>query len=166
MGYILGGHGHTVQIHKSVLNKRKHKEGQIVCQQWIIGMYDITSKKGCIASLKSRSASELEAMIQKNVKAGTEIWTDQWKGYSNLSRLGYEHKTVNYSKHFKDPLTGVCTNHIKSYWSSFKQYLRRLGVIGSPFIVEYIDQFMWKEIYGRSAAQRMLNLSLHISEKY
>lgn len=80
--------------------------------------------------------------------------------------MGYQHKTVNHSKNFKDPTTGVCTNHVEGYWSCLKSYLRRLGVMSSPFLPEYIDQFLWKERYGDSAKERMLRIIEHISERY
>lgn len=142
--------------------------GRVVPPQWVLGIFDTTEKRGIIIYIKNRSAEVLEREIKKHVRRGSEIWTDKWKGYSNLSRLGYNyvHKTVNHSKNFKDPVSGVCTNYVEGYWSKLKRYLRQLSAMSSSFLPEYIDQFMWKEIYGSTAPQRFSNLVQHIKEKY
>lgn len=158
--------GHCVQIDESLVTKRKYNVGRVVRQQWVIGMYDVNQKRGFISYIPNKSAVTLQNIIVNHVRRGTEIWTDQWRGYSNLRHLGYNHLTVNHKKNFRDPITGVCTNHVESYWSRFKQYLRRLGVTSSPFLSEYIDQYMWKCVYGETANSRMLSLTQHIAEKY
>lgn len=108
----------------------------------------------------------MEDVIQRHVRPGSEIWTDTFASYNNLNNLGYVHKNVNHPKFFKDPETGVCINQVEGYWSKLKQYLRRLDVISSPFLFEYIDQFVWEETYGCNAASRMDNLLLQIADKY
>lgn len=165
-----GGPGHVIQIDESVITRRKYNVGRIVQQKWILGIYDVTRKRGFVVFVADRSAQTLEFYIQKHVLAGSEIWTDCWRGYSNLGTLKgvspYTHKTVNHSRNFVDPVTNVCTNHIEGHWSCLKQYLRRLAVMQSPFLSQYIDQFMWREIYGQTAADRFKNLLLQIREKY
>lgn len=42
----VGGVGHVVQIDESVVTRRKNNVGRIVREQWVLGMYDTTSKKG------------------------------------------------------------------------------------------------------------------------
>lgn len=138
----------------------------MVKEQWILGIYDVTQKRGFISYIPNRSAQVLEALITEHVVRGTEIWTDQWRGYSNLQQLGYTHKTVNHSRFFRDPTTGVCTNHVEGYWSKLKQWLRRLGVMASPFLGEYIDQFLWNSVFGSSSPERILQLTQQISQKY
>lgn len=152
------------------MTKRKYNVGRLVPQKWVLGIYDVTMKRGVLKFIPDRSAETLEAAIIKHVKPGSIIWTDCWKGYSGLKNLNgvspYLHYTVNHSRYFKDPVTGVCTNQVEGYWSRLKQYLRRLGVMSSPFIEEYIDQFMWRQLFGDSAEQRFHNILENISEKH
>lgn len=135
-----------------------------------MGIFDTYTKKGIIIYIPNRSCQTLESAILKHVLPGTEIWTDCWRGYANLNNLDgvspYVHKTVNHSRNFVDPITGVCTNYVEGYWSSFKQYLRRLGVMQSPMLLEYIDQFMWRQFYGQTPAERFHSLIQQITEKY
>jgi len=42
--------------------------------------------------------------------------------------LGYVHRTVNHSRHFRDPVTGVCTNHVEAYWSAVKAKFKAMHV--------------------------------------
>lgn len=164
---ISGGPGANVQIDESVITKRKYHRGRLVREKWILGIYDTTNNKGYIQYVNNRTSQVLIPIIQNHVQAGSTIWTDQWRAYNNLRHLGYIHQTVNHSRHFRDPVTGVCTNHVEGYWSKLKQYLRRLGVIGSPFLPEYIDQFLWNDIYGGgSAPNRFNSLITHIAQRY
>ena len=49
-----------------------------------------------------------------HVKEGSIIHTDMWKGYGSITlQTGLQHKTVNHSKHYKDPITNVHTNYIE-----------------------------------------------------
>jgi hypothetical protein len=145
--FHLGGPGHLVQIDESVITKQKYHVGRRIPPKWIIGIYDVTTKKGYAAYIPNRSSKTLLQHIQKVVLAGTEIWTDELRSYWCLAVLGgaspYTHKTVNHSRYFRDPLTRVCTNHVEAYWSRLKGMIRRLGVMGSP---EYIDMFLWWQL--------------------
>jgi hypothetical protein len=38
---------------------------------------------------------------------GTTIWSDEWRAYNGLNQLGFRHHTVNHSRHFVDPVTGL-----------------------------------------------------------
>ena len=80
----------------------------------------IKNKKIFLCHIEKRDCSSIEEIIKKNVKKGTTIYTDLWKGYNNLKNIGYKHMTVNHSKHFKDPKTGVHTNTIEGTWNGLK----------------------------------------------
>lgn len=143
----------------------------MVPEKWVLGIYDTRAKRGFITYVPNRSAPVLIAVIQAHVLPGSIIWSDCWRGYRDLGQLGgvspYEHHTVNHSRFFKDPDTGVCTNYVEGYWSTLKQYLRRLGVMSqSHFLAEYIDQFLWSQMFGETAVDRFRNLILHIGERY
>ncbi|KAH0813432.1 hypothetical protein GEV33_009359 [Tenebrio molitor] len=75
-------------------------------------------------------------------------------------------QTLNHSRYFRDPTTGIYTNSFEGYWSRLKGMIRRLGVTQSPFLPEYFDMFLWWQHYGPTAADRFRNVLLHISEKY
>lgn len=164
--FLMGGPGHVVQIDESVITKRKYNRGRLVPEKWVIGIYDVTSKKGYVKYVENRSADTLIPVIREVVRLGTEIWTDEWRAYRRLNTMGYTHRTVNHSRNFVDPVTGVCTNQVEGFWSCLKGFLRSKGVMSSPFLPEYIDLFMWRQIFGPTSEQRFFNLTAQICEKY
>lgn len=52
----------------------------------------------------------LTPIIKNEIKTGTTIYSNQWKGYSTLNLHGYIHQTVNHSKFFIGPETGATGN--------------------------------------------------------
>lgn len=166
----LGGAGHVIQIDESVITKRKYNVGRVIPQKWILGIYDTTIKKGVIIYVKTRDTKTLTKLILEHVMPGSEVWTDCWKGYNCLKLLEgvspFIHKTVNHSKNFKDPVTGVCTNQVEGYWSRLKKYCRTQRVLGSNLLPEHIDHFMWLEHFGGQAKSTYNNIINHIRERY
>lgn len=167
---ILGGPGIVVQVDESVISRRKYHRGRVVKEKWVMGLYDTSTKRGMVMYIPNRRAETLLDVILKHVKPGTEIWTDCWSGYRCLSTLGnvsqFIHKTVNHSQNFVDPATNTCTNMVEGYWAKLKAYLRKLNVLNSKFLPEYIDQFLWKEHYGGTCQSRFENILIHITENY
>ena len=168
--FEFGGPGCVVQIDESVITKCKYNVGRVVREQWVFGIFGINENRGIIMYIDNRSAAILIKKIKKHIKPGTEIWSDSWKGYSSLSNLvgvsPYIHKTVNHSRNFVDPVTGICTNHVEAFWAKLKGYLRKLGVMSSHLLPEHIDEFMWMELYGQTAKDAYTNMLVHISERY
>lgn len=169
--FRLGGPGRVVQIDESAVTKRKYNVGRIPRQQWVLGMYDCTLRRGLVLFVPNRNRDTLLNLIINNVEPGTEVWTDCWGGYRGLGNIGgvpqYTHRTVNHTQNFVDPVTGVCTNGVEGYWSKLKRFCRKLGVMQSLLLAEHIDQFMWCEIYsGASANETFCNLLTHLRERY
>ena len=48
------------------------------------------------------------------------------------------HATVNHSLEFVNPVTGVHTQHVESYWNRVKMKFKRM-------ISSYLDEYMWRE---------------------
>jgi len=168
--FLLGGVNHVVQIDESVITRRKYNVGRVVPQVWILGMLDTTTKRGIVVYIKDRSARTIIKEIYKYVLPGTEIWTDRWRAYDQLSTLGgvspYTHKSVNHSTNFVDPVTGANTNYVEGYWSRLKGFCRKKQVMHSPLLAQHIEHFMWFETYGSDGASTFQNIIQHIAEKY
>lgn len=70
------------------------------------------------------SGRTLTDLIQRTVEAGAVVYTDEWRGYSKLRRLGYRHSTVKHSAE-GSPRRWVDgeahTNSIESEWALFQR---------------------------------------------
>ena len=92
--------------------------------------------------------------------------SDEWAAYSQISSAGYSHSSVNHSLHFVDPITDTHTQHIESYWSRAKAKLKRMHGTCDDHLPEYLDEFMWREKFGRTVKEAHDNGICHISERY
>ena len=86
-------------------------------------------------------------------KPGTEVWSDEWSAYHNVGTLPNvsTHQTVNDSLHFKDPVTGVHTEHIEST-------LKRTKGCHHHQLPSHLDEFMWFERHGSTVRQAFDNI--------
>jgi len=127
----IGGLGKVVEIDECKIGRRKFERGRVVEGSWILGLIE----RGCpenyrleICPDNKRDKDTLLSLIKKNIKPGTEIHTDCWKGYIGLEAEGYIHKTVNHSEQFVDSVIGAHTQNIESSWRSMRRNLSRGGV--------------------------------------
>jgi len=65
-------------------------------------------------------------------------------GLQWLEAIGYVHQTVNHSRHYMDPATGVHTNNIEARWSACKAGFKRRYGIARHLLPSYIDEYMWR----------------------
>lgn len=73
----------------------------------MFGGIERTSKKRFFVEVEERDEETLIPLCLKYIKPGSVVYSDYWKVYNRLSDLGYVHHTVNHSKHFKEPESGV-----------------------------------------------------------
>ena len=66
------------------------------------------------------------------------------EGYSNLNHEGFEHKTVNHSKFFKDTVRGIHTNTIEGLWNGIKGQSR--SRIRSEHIEDRLMEFICRKM--------------------
>lgn len=90
-----------------------------------------------------RDQETLINLIKKHVAPGSEIHTDCWKGYINLSDHGYTHKTVNHSVEFVNSDTGAHTQNIEASWRWMRRQLSRGGV-NQENLADHMCEFLWR----------------------
>ncbi|CAN7951070.1 unnamed protein product, partial [Ixodes pacificus] len=91
-----------------------------------------------------RDKAELLKLIKRHVLPGTTIMTDEWKAYSSLPQLGFQHLTVNHSLYFVDPATWANTQTIESTWRSLKRHHAHSGGTRHSGYGLHLCEFMWR----------------------
>ncbi len=137
---------------------------------WVFGLADTSQSPalGYMEVVHQRDAATLLPIIQAHVAPGTEVHSDQWPAYNQVSSLSNvsTHNTVNHSVTFVDPTTGTHTQNIESYWNRCKTKLKRMKGCHANQLPSYLDEFMWRERNGRTKALAYHNILRDIAIQY
>ena len=138
-------------------------------EMWVFGLVDTSQSPalGYMRVVQRRDAQTLLPIIQAHVAPGTVVHTDEWRAYSGVGNiLSVSHSTVNHSICFVDPVTGVHTQHVESYWNRVKTKLKRMKGCHAHQVTGYLDEFMWRERYGSSKRLALNAIITDISQQY
>jgi transposase-like protein len=91
----------------------------------------------------------IKPIIERAIAKGTLVFTDEYDIYSNLKRMGYEHKTVCHSKGEYardedgdgDGFYEVHVNTMEGVWSLLRSWLRPHRGISQEHLPFYIGFF-------------------------
>lgn len=146
----IGGNGIIVQVDETKLGKRKYNRGHRVDGVWVFAGVEITEeRKIFLVRVQDRTADTLLDIIQRYVKPGSIIHTDMFRSYSQItSRLGFQHETVNHSKHFANPINGVNTNTIEGNNNAIKILIKPRN--RTKEIDEHLTEFIWRRKHSKT----------------
>lgn len=141
---VIGGPGVFVEIDETKLGKRKYNRGHRVEGVWVlVGVEKTPARRVFLKRIADRSAATLEEIISLHVAPGSIVTTDLWRGYSTISEnLDVEHRTVNHSLHFRDPITGANTNTVEGTNNALKIQVRPRN--RTQNIDEHLAEFIWR----------------------
>lgn len=93
--------------------------------------------------LKFRNTRYINKLIRDNIEVGSTIYTDSWRGYSDLSK-DYNHEFVDHSK--REYVRGnVHTNTIENIWGQFKRNIRKAHIkITDKYVQLYVNEACWR----------------------
>ena len=139
-------------------------------EAWVFGMVDTSTDPatGYMELVPQRDAATLLPIIQAHTLPGTIIHSDQWRAYQQVHSLPNvaAHSTVNHSVEFVDPITGVHTQHVESYWNRCKTRFKRMKGCHESQLPSYLDKFMWRERFGTSASAALNGIIADIAAQY
>ena len=126
----------------------------------LFGMAACTSNLalGFMQIVDRRNAEMLLPIIQRHFLPGSIVYSNQWAAYNRVGNIaGLEHHTVNHTLRFVDPVTGVHTQNIESYWNRCKTKIKSMKGIRRHMLPGYLDEFMWREQAGADKFNEILN---------
>ncbi|XP_034147376.1 uncharacterized protein LOC114829778 [Esox lucius] len=151
-GQVVGRHREFVMIDESNFrHKRKYGRGRFAQtwarRKWVFGILGVSQRRRrpILRLVKRRSRHHLVPLIERHVYPGSQIISDEWRAYRGiLTRLGYQHFSVNHSRWFVDPRTGGHTQNLERAWSTFKGYVWRMrGNRTESMLKEHLFLIEW-----------------------
>ncbi|KFD61561.1 hypothetical protein M514_26249 [Trichuris suis] len=141
----LGGSSKTVEFDESLFSRSKYNRGKRYPQQWVFGGTCRKTGEAFVVPVEDRSSRTLLPIIQRHVRAGTTVITDEWRAYRCLRREAYTHLRVNHSVNFVDRATGAHTQSVESLWAqAMRGNKRRCGTRRSAF-PSHLCEFTWRK---------------------
>jgi transposase-like protein/predicted RNA-binding Zn-ribbon protein involved in translation (DUF1610 family) len=95
------------------------------------------------------TTKSLRGLVHRNVEKGAMVSTDGWRGYTLLSREGYQHGVVDHGRkeYARTDADGTVhhTNSVEGFWRLFKASVRSTHVAISPkHMQRYLDEFSFR----------------------
>lgn len=87
---------------------------------------------------------DLQPRIEKQVKKGSTICSDTWRGYTGIASKGYVHRLVNHSKNEYSDLKGNHINGLEGFWGYLKRKLSAKGGIRRKKLHLYLGEYVWR----------------------
>ena len=141
----IGGPGEIVEVDETLLGHRKNNRGHFVEGAWtVVGIERGGQRRAFAVVVERRDAETIHSVINSNVCAGTTVYTDEWKSYIGIEvSCGVSHSTVKHKAHFKNPMTGVCTNTVEGLNGALKRSIPA-QFRNNRYAPSFVDQFIWK----------------------
>ena len=126
-------------------NKREHKKLRAgrgsVGKTAVFGVRDRTTSKLSAKVVDDLSAPTLTGAVADATEPGAVVYTDEWRGYQPLSRMGYDHETVKHN--VAQWVDGMAhTNGIESVWAVLKRgYHGTYHSMSPEHLARYVAEF-------------------------
>jgi transposase-like protein len=104
------------------------------------------------------SGKQLIAFIKDTVESDSTIYSDEFKGYNQVSKHGYKHERVDHTREFA--YGSIHTNSIESFWAVLKR-----GIVGiyhhvsTKYLQLYVNEFAFR--WNNRESEDMFGLVLY-----
>lgn len=112
---------------------------------------EYTPCRGYFQVVPRRDRATLVPIIQRVLRPGSELHSDDWGAYRNLARYVPNitlHRTVVHKDNFVDPLSGVHTQEVESAWSQLKYHVKCKKGIRHADTPDFFNEEMWRQWRG------------------
>ena len=94
--------------------------------------------------IDSVEAKQLHPRILKQVKRGSTVFSDTWRGYTGIAAKGYVHRLVNHSRGEYVDSKGNHINGLEGFWGYLKRKLAAKGGIRKERLHLYLGEYVWR----------------------
>ena len=97
-----------------------------------------------ITKVSGRTKEIILPIIEHSITQGSTIYSDEYKGYNNLSSMGFDHHKVNHSR-YQWTDGNVTTNSIEGFWSNLKKSLFGTHTqVSKKYLQNYLNEFNFR----------------------
>jgi transposase-like protein len=147
------------------VNKRKStkakgtKRGRGATKQPVFGIY---ARKGIVWAelVDDAGSSTLQPLIKKQVRKGSTIHSDTWRGYTGIATKGYVHRLVDHQKEFANK--GVHINGLEGFWGYLKRRLAAKGGIRRDRLSLYLGEYVWRYNHRKLSVDSQVNKLMNL----
>lgn len=93
--------------------------------------------------IKNADKRILMAIVRLVVEQGATVYTDAWRGFSELGLDGYSHHSVNHSLEYSDR-KGNHINGIEAFWSFAHRRLQKFNGIPASTLPLHVKECEWR----------------------
>lgn len=109
-------------------------------------------------------AKDLQPLIEKQVRKGSTICSDDWRGYTGLAAKGYVHRVIEHNENEYSNRKGNHINSLEGFWGYLKRKLAAKGGIRRERLPFYLGEYVWRfnhrKLSLKEQENRLFNLIL------
>lgn len=156
---MFGGPDIIVEIDETLLGRRKYNKGHHVEGVWtMVGIERTPERRAFCVVVERRDAETIRSVVRSKVREGSIVYTEEWRGYIGIDiSCNVVHQTVNHSRFFRDPITGVCTNTVEGLNRALKSSIPP-RYRTNQYASQFVDQFIWMRLNKRSVCDAFIQL--------
>jgi transposase-like protein len=156
--------GHEIRKHMAAVDGDPPLSGQVEAEETYVGGVNTGAgrgrgldnktilfgmvKRGGHAMTKVIEEADRDTLMREighNVRRGSTIHTDEYKGYRGLQSRGYKHKTVNHGQGEYASEDGRGTQTVEGYFSRLKNSIRGTHVrVSGKHLQKYAGEFEYR----------------------
>jgi len=87
---------------------------------------------------------DLQPKIEKQVKKGSIVCSDTWRGYTGIAQKGYVHRLVNHSQNEYSDGKGNHINGLEGFYGYLKRKLSAKGGIRRKKLPLFLGEYVWR----------------------
>lgn len=111
-------------------------------------------------------ASDLQPLIEKQVKTQSVVCSDTWRGYTGIAAKGYVHRLVKHNKQEYSDKKGSHINGLEGFWGYLKRKLAAKGGIRRSRLHLYLGEYVWRYNHRQSSFKKQENILLKLTKNH
>ena len=149
---------------RKAARKKGTKRGRGTSKQPVFGIF---ARKGIVWAelVVDAKAKTLQPLIEKQVRKGSIICSDTWKGYTGIAMHGYVHRLVNHGEGEYSDRKGTHINGLEGFWGYLKRQLAAKGGIRRERLNLYLAEYVWRYNNRKLPVEHQIKRLLNILNK-